>query len=338
MELKKYNIVVSGGTFDYLHKGHKDFLRYQLALSKKVLIGLTTNAYAKQKGNVNIEPFDARKKALLEFLKHEDALEIVEIEAIDSVYIPSVWEQYTIDAIVVTADSKNGAETINNRREKEGLQKLPIVAYTLILASDHLPISSSRIREGQIDREGKVFIKPEWLQKQLILEEQVRALLTKPFGVLITDFASWFHTHKSILNPHSVVTVGDVVTDTFNTYQFRQKISVIDLKVARKPYFSNVAEHKFGGDEQFSFLTNQPGTLNPQLFQSIKTVKGNLNSNKNFVIVVDGEEDLAVLPLLLFLPLKFLIFYGQPGVGVVQVSVTEESKNKAYSIVSSFKS
>jgi len=51
---------------------------------------------------------------------------------------------------------------------------------------------------------------------------------------------------------------------------------------------------------------------------------------------VDGEEDLAVLPVLLIAPLGFSIFYGQPNEGLVQVQVTEENKEQAYQFVNSF--
>ena len=66
------------------------------------------------------------------------------------------------------------------------------------------------------------------------------------------------------------------------------------------------------------------------------------------VVLIDGEDDLAVIPLLLALPLGSCVFYGQPArlasesvvgrpeEGIVKISVSEENKKRAYDIVSRF--
>ena len=45
-------------------------------------------------------------------------------------------------------------------------------------------------------------------------------------------------------------------------------------------------------------------------------------------IVVDGEEDLATLPAILYAPLGSVVIYGQPNEGSVLVNVTSEMKLK----------
>jgi len=49
-------------------------------------------------------------------------------------------------------------------------------------------------------------------------------------------------------------------------------------------------------------------------------------SNRKIAVIVDGEEDLAVIPLSLLMPESSLICYGQPGEGVVALVVDEERK------------
>ena len=44
-------------------------------------------------------------------------------------------------------------------------------------------------------------------------------------------------------------------------------------------------------------------------------------------VIVEGEEDLLVLPLISMLPTGSLIVYGQPDEGMVIVEVTIEMKN-----------
>ena len=43
-------------------------------------------------------------------------------------------------------------------------------------------------------------------------------------------------------------------------------------------------------------------------------------------IIVDGEEDLATLPAILYAPLGSAVVYGQPNEGSVLVDVTPEKK------------
>jgi len=65
-------------------------------------------------------------------------------------------------------------------------------------------------------------------------------------------------------------------------------------------------------------------------------VKEAFDKKTKTVILVGGEDDLAVLPVLLIAPLGFSIYYGQPGEGLVRVDVTEENKEKAYRLVEKF--
>jgi hypothetical protein len=46
-------------------------------------------------------------------------------------------------------------------------------------------------------------------------------------------------------------------------------------------------------------------------------------------INVDGEEDLAVLPLIIAAPLGAIVLYGQPHQGVVMRIVNREAQNTA---------
>jgi pantetheine-phosphate adenylyltransferase len=61
-----------------------------------------------------------------------------------------------IQAIVVSRRTVSTAYQINVLRRSRGLGSLKIVPIDLILADDSRPISSTRIRRGKIDREGRL--------------------------------------------------------------------------------------------------------------------------------------------------------------------------------------
>ena len=65
--------------------------------------------------------------------------------------------------------------------------------------------------------------------------------------------------------------------------------------------------------------------MNPEL---IELIKDSLAGAERIKIVVNGEEDLATLPAILYAPLGSAVVYGQPNEGSVLVEVTLEKKEQ----------
>ena len=82
------------------------------------------------------------------------------------------------------------------------------------------------------------------------------------------------------------------------------------------------------------YCVNPPGELTQQ---SIDTIKKSFNSKPPIRILVDGEEDLMVLPACLFSPENSVVMYGQPNEGLVIVRITNEIREKIQKIVNSMK-
>jgi len=139
--------VVVGGTFDLLHKGHREFLSKASSLGE-VKVGLTSDEMAKRTKGVEVESFEKRKQNLLSYLPE------AEIERIDEPMGFAPYEDF--DYIVVSQETKSRAEKINEEREKQGKEAMEIVEVSLVLAKDGKPISSSRIRKGEINKEGEI--------------------------------------------------------------------------------------------------------------------------------------------------------------------------------------
>ncbi len=327
----KFNLVVCGGTFDTFHKGHANFLRFILASSNKIILGLTTEKYVRSKKLSNsIESYSERKNSIEEFFKKENASGRLEIEPIDNLFIPKKWERLNIDAIAVSENTRKGAEIINQDREKRGLSQLKIIVAPVIFTESNKELSSFRIRNGEINREGKVYINPLWFEKDLMLPEGLRKEFQKPFGELLKNAEGLLRNINSL-----VITVGDVTTKTFNEKSLGQNISVIDFKVNREKKFADIKELGFVGSENIFYADNPAGYISSSLSKKLSEIF-QLEKKHRIILQINGEEDLAVLPLVLLAPLGSFIFYGQPNQGMVKVVVSEETKDKAYELVNRF--
>ncbi len=330
------SLIVCGGTFDHFHKGHKEFLKYAFSLGEKVIVGVTSDSFIKRDkrkatSEKQIEPFEKRKQNVLEFIKSKGVLERVAIVEINDLFGPTLSKDLPIDGVVVSKDTKKGAKYINRKRKELGLSPLKIFIVSFIQAEDERLISSQRIRNGEIDREGKVYVKDAWFKKNLKLTADLRKKIKKPFGELLKDLKDLFGNKNCL-----IITVGDITTRTFNEKSLGQKLSVIDFKVARKTKFSNILELGFAGSENVLQIDNPAGYITPNLFRIISEIFKSGIKGK-VILQINGEEDLAVLPLVLLAPLNTIIYYGQPNKGVVKVVVSEDSKSKAYELINGFR-
>ncbi|MBI2613699.1 MAG: pantetheine-phosphate adenylyltransferase [Candidatus Levybacteria bacterium] len=334
----KYSVVICGGTFDHFHKGHRMFLRHVFSVGKEYIVGITSDEFVRRwkidgRSWTKIEAFEERKRAILEFIKKEGVLNKAEIVKIDDLFGPTLDKSLVIDAIVVSENTKKGAEIINERRKKIGLKKINLSVAPQVLAQDGKLISSGRIRNGEINREGKLYVNPLWLKSDLILPQNLRRELKKPLGSLTLNVPANARASAG-RSKQLIVTVGDITTKKINELKLNQQVSVVDFKVGRQKKFSNTIELGFLGSERIVKVNNPPSSITAELFRACLTVwnKGRV------IILIDGEEDLAVLPIVLFAPLNIIVYYGQPGQGVVKVVVSEESKEKAYNLVLKLKS
>lgn len=151
---RPFREVAVGGTFDALHRGHKILLRTAFRAGDRVLIGLSRNGFVRRLvKNHRVDPYPKRKRELVSFLKKEQLLERAKIIPLDDSYGPTINDS-TVSALVVSRMTKKMADKINRVRIRRGLEPLPVVSIGMVVAEDFEPISSTRIRAGEIDREG----------------------------------------------------------------------------------------------------------------------------------------------------------------------------------------
>jgi uncharacterized protein (UPF0218 family) len=163
--------------------------------------------------------------------------------------------------------------------------------------------------------------------KLLLLPEEMRSVLKDPLGKLcpgnglecIQAMAADLQTAKRL------IAVGDMTAFYLLKGSIVPDLAIVDNKTKRMP----VADHISQSLEHDSFKTievkNPAATLTKEL---IDLIRESLDSRERVKIVVDGEEDLATLPSILYAPLGSVVVYGQPNVGSVMVKVTAEKKQQ----------
>ncbi len=163
----------------------------------------------------------------------------------------------------------------------------------------------------------------------LRLPQRVRPLLKRPLGKLFTDKEVAFE-HLRKRRPTRLIAVGDRVTADFLEAGFKPDIAVVDFLVMRSAASEGIKKIVNGYKVPTKHVRNPPATITDELQEALKKAAPPVK------IVVDGEEDLAVLPALLAAPVGSVVAYGQPGKGIVLVEATGEKKREIEKILRRF--
>jgi pantetheine-phosphate adenylyltransferase len=152
---EKFLIVATGGTFDEIHVGHIALLTKAFEVGKKVIIGVSSDKFAANRGKKLNHNFEARVANLKKTIKKEFGDANYEVAKLDGDFGPAVTTG-AIDALVASAETQRKGKLLNEMRAKRGLQPVKIITVELVKAEDDSRISSTRIRAGEIDRQGKL--------------------------------------------------------------------------------------------------------------------------------------------------------------------------------------
>jgi len=157
----------------------------------------------------------------------------------------------------------------------------------------------------------------------LVLPEEHRKLFKDPFGELHPDMDSVI----PLIANRIVYAVGDVVTHNLQKKGIIPAIAVVDGQTMRMPCSRMPAM-----TGNCIRVENPPGTITDELTRAL----GQAVTSTPVTIFVDGEEDLAVIPLVLAAPDGTIVLYGQPHKGVVLRRVDAEAKSAARALMKHF--
>lgn len=166
-----------------IHKGHELLFETAFTVGDTVEVGLTSDELARSIKTVPVVPYFQRKAALARFLsRFGKPFDIVMI----SDFKGTAATSETMDAIVVSPETRKTADDINDLRRKNSLKPLKIFCIKDVNADDAARISSSRIIKGEIDKDGRLLraIRVAVGSTNKVKIDAVRNIFTQAFGLV----------------------------------------------------------------------------------------------------------------------------------------------------------
>ncbi len=313
-----YQHGLMGGTFDRVHAGHLRLISEGLKNCKFLEIWITSDKIAQEK-DWRCWSEEKRKSTIKQSLTQQQ-LGRMTFGTLEDTIGPAI-DHPRADVIFCTSDTANSCKQINTKRAQNGIKPLNIIVVEHEKGEDGALISSSKIRDGLIDQTGMLFKTTEILQFTRFMTDDVQSALKDPFGKLHhgpeEDPTLALKSALGELNGREpIVSVGDVTTWGLLKIGVTPGIAIVDGMTKRSPW--NLADEidRTRFDEVIE-VKNPAGSITSGLFRACDLVVSHLRSGRSSIVIVDGEEDLAPIPLHLMLPLGSVVLYGQPNKGIV---------------------
>jgi pantetheine-phosphate adenylyltransferase len=153
--MKSFDLVAMGGTFDVVHSGHMALLDKAFSISSKVIIGLSSDQLAKKRGKNLTSDYPKRLSLLKSVVEKNFPNSSYEISKLENDFGPAVIEG-SVKALVVSEETSGKGIRLNELRAERNLSPVRIVVVPMILAKDGKAISTTRIKNFEIDDSGNL--------------------------------------------------------------------------------------------------------------------------------------------------------------------------------------
>lgn len=154
--MRRVRLAVLGGTFDHLHVGHHALLATAFRVGREVAIGVTTDRYVHDHPKPDaraIQPYRVRRAGLRRWLARSFPDRTWRITPLGDGVGRSVDAE--VGALIVSPETKAGGTAVNAARRRLKRPAVPVVEVPLVLADDLRPVSSRRVRAGEISSDGR---------------------------------------------------------------------------------------------------------------------------------------------------------------------------------------
>lgn len=153
------------------------------------------------------------------------------------------------------------------------------------------------------------------------MTQQAWEKMQERIGLLITgEIPEPYKTLKGMLAGEKVIAIGDVVAENMLKVGIEPDMIVVDGKSMRTNRMKKI--------ECDITVKNPASELTEELISAVR--KGYKR------IFVEGEEDLAALPAILYAESNTLVVYGVPSEGIMVIRPTEENKQKVKDVLALF--
>ena len=153
--MESFDLVAMGGTFDAIHSGHMALLNKAFSISSKVIIGLSSDQLAKKRGKNLTSDYPKRLSLLKSVVEKNFPNSSYEISKLENDFGPAVIEG-SVKALVVSEETSGKGIRLNELRAERNLSPVRIVVVPMVLAKDGKAISTTRIKNFEIDDSGNL--------------------------------------------------------------------------------------------------------------------------------------------------------------------------------------
>jgi len=153
--MESFDLVAMGGTFDVIHNGHMALLKKSFSISSKVIIGLSSDQLAVKRGKSLVNDYSKRFSLLESAIEKNFPNSSYEISKLENDFGPAVVEG-SVKALVVSEETSPKGLHLNELRAERNLPSVEIVVVPMVLAEDGKAISSTRIKNSEIDSNGNL--------------------------------------------------------------------------------------------------------------------------------------------------------------------------------------
>ena len=161
------------------------------------------------------------------------------------------------------------------------------------------------------------------------LPENLRDQLKIPLGKLILEEqTSKENILREIPQDSFIITVGDAITEKMMNFDIMPSLQIIDgqeKRIPREPPSTKMIKTHLTCENPAAEITSS----------AIDTIKKAFQSQSPVRILVNGEEDLLVIPVCIYAPENAVVMYGQPNEGLVIVQIDTEIRNKTKLLLNS---
>lgn len=153
--MPQFKTVALGGTFDIIHRGHLELLRKAFSVSSKVIIGLTSDELAIRKGKNPVNKYSRRETLLSSAISKNFPNTSYKISKLVNDFGPAAIEG-EVEALVTSEETSHQGDILNDLRKQKKLPPVAVIVVPMVMAKDGKRISSTRIKNFEIDTEGNL--------------------------------------------------------------------------------------------------------------------------------------------------------------------------------------